>query len=287
MLCVLFPGTGQMCNQMLMQMNVLASAYERGYQVSYRNFIKYDGPGYSEEALNDLMTAKGNAGFLIRAFITLISKTGIRLPHFIDASDENAVYELVHSGKLACGTYYTYGWPYYDLEALRKQAPLIRRHFAPNEALKNAVEERMRTFRAQGHTMIVGVHIRRKDYAQWRNGEFYYEDEVYKEVMDQTYRLLAPTDGQVQFLLFSDEKIDMSRYPGENYDVIEASGSAIQDYYMLSRCDYLISPPSSFSGLASFLGNVPRFIIVDRDEAVTAEKFRVWLTETDGWVNPV
>ena len=287
MLCVLFTGTGQMCNQMLMQMNVLASAYERGYQVSYRGFRKYDGPGYSEKTLNDLITVKGDAGFLTRAFIALLGKTGIRPPRFIDASDEKAVYELVHSGRLSERSYYAYGWPFYDLEALRKQAPLIRRHFAPNEALKNEVEERIRTFRTQGHTMIVGVHIRRRDYAIWRNGEFYYEDETYKDKMDQMNRLLAPKHGRVQFLIFSDEKINMSRYPDRNYDVLEASGSAIQDFYMLSRCDYIISPPSSFSGLASFLGNVPRFIIVNRDEEVTSEKNRVWLMQTDGWINPI
>ena len=35
------------------------------------------------------------------------------------------------------------------------------------------------------------------------------------------------------------------------------SGQLVEDMYALAECDYLVGPPSTFTGWASFYGNVP------------------------------
>ena len=180
-----------------------------------------------------------------------------------------------------------YGWPFYDMTSLRKHAHLIRNYFSPNDDLKQYVSEKMRLYRQQKDDRVIGVHIRRKDYIVWAYGAYYYSDEIYKKFMDMMYRQVEPYAGRVKFLLFSDEKLDIDRFRSDAYDVFIENGSALQDFYMLANCDYLISPPSTFSGLASFLGNVSRFIVADREEELTLEKCHVWLTETDEWINPI
>lgn len=287
MLKVFYSGNGQMCNQILMQINVLASAYEYGYKVSYRDFRMYDGFVYCDEKLNGIITAKEKGNILLKAFAVFLIKTGIRLPHFVNASDEKAVSELLQSGKLLTENYYIYHWPFNDLTSLRKHAALIRNYFSPNEDMKKYISEKRRLYKQQGDDLIIGVHIRRKDYITWQNGAYYYNDQVYKKFMDMMYCQVKANAGSVKFLLFSDEKLDINSFNGGGYEVFIENGSAMQDFCMLANCDYLISPPSTFSGLASFLGNVSRFIIADKDDELTLERCHVWLMETDGWINPI
>ena len=287
MLSVLYPGSGQMCNQMLMQMNILASAYEHGYKVNYRGFKMYDGPVYYDDRLNDIITPKGEPGFIIKAFTTFLQRAKIRPPRFIDASDEDAVGKIIRSGKLSDEKYYVYGWPFYDLDSLRKNAQLVRNYFSPDDGIKGYLTEKAEKYNHDESAILIGVHIRRKDYISWQNGAYYFDDTVYKRFMDMMCHQLESTGRRIVFLLFSDENIDLSNYHSDGYEIHLERGSAMQDFYMLSYCDYLISPPSTFSGLASFLGNVPRFIISDKNDTLTLEKCHVWLMETDGWINPL
>jgi hypothetical protein len=47
--------------------------------------------------------------------------------------------------------------------------------------------------------------------------------------------------------------------------VLTASGSWWKDFLCLSLSDLIIGPPSTFSGTASLLGNVPWFQIKDKN----------------------
>jgi len=102
----------------------------------------------------------------------------------------------------------------------------------------------------------IGVHIRRKDYRVWQGGRYFFGDEVYCKMMRQVAREL-----DARFILFSDEALDMTHFTG--LDCIRAQGSAVEDQWLMSRCDYLMGPPSTFSGWASYYGQVPRATITD------------------------
>lgn len=49
--------------------------------------------------------------------------------------------------------------------------------------------------------------------------------------------------------------------------------SAAMDLYSLSRCDYIIGPPSSFSRWASLMGHIPIYQIWNKNEEITEKSF--------------
>ena len=67
--------------------------------------------------------------------------------------------------------------------------------------------------------------------------------------------LLAAQGRSAVFLLTSDEPIDQADYSG--FQTVVGTGGPIGDLYGLSKCDYIIGPPSTFSTWAAFYGQVP------------------------------
>lgn len=116
--------------------------------------------------------------------------------------------------------------------------------------------------------VLVGVHIRKKDYKNFLGGKYYYDYEVYKKRMEEVARLIQ---GQTLFIIFSDEKVEREQLINEQiYQIVISSNAAIIDMIMMSHCDYLIGPPSTFSGWSSFWGEVPKHIMVDGDTPITS-----------------
>ena len=71
MLVVLDSGSGQMCNQMLMQANVLASAIARGYGVEWYNFKRYNGISYKDDCVEDILYEK-NGNPKLKLFVAKV-----------------------------------------------------------------------------------------------------------------------------------------------------------------------------------------------------------------------
>jgi hypothetical protein len=67
--------------------------------------------------------------------------------------------------------------------------------------------------------------------------------------------LLKPA--KVAFLITSPEKLDHVDLPLE-YTICSGAG-AVHDMYTLAACDYIVGPPSTFSGWSSFYGSKPIF----------------------------
>jgi len=132
-----------------------------------------------------------------------------------------------------------------DLFSIRKN---ITRDIAPKYyKIKNSYDE------------VVAVHIRRGDYATWKDGEFFFELDVYEHFMNE-YKAIY-LDKKICFLIFSDSD-ESQGYSFNGLDIYFASGSAIEDLYLMSLCDKIIAPlHSTFSGWASFSGETPIFRI--------------------------
>ena len=131
-----------------------------------------------------------------------------------------------------------------DFEALKKHGDEIRRYFKP----KLGAEAESRSLQWD---VVVGIHKRRGDYRSWKGGIYFYEDSVYDRLMNEMRDCLKGKD--VQFEVFSDEN---------------AKRSAEEDQHLMSQCDYIIGPPSTFSTWASFMGKVPLLRIMDKDQKV-------------------
>ena len=153
------------------------------------------------------------------------------------------------------------GWIFWDHESFIKHAASIREYFRLVPALATRVQKHMETCRQQD-VVLVGVHIRHGDYRTTGEATYYYETEQYAALMR---RLAASSTSKLCFMVCSDEPIQSADFAG--LDIRLGPGTAIEDMYALAACDYIIGPPSSFSGWASFYGQVPLYFITDLQKA--------------------
>lgn len=159
------------------------------------------------------------------------------------------------------------GWRFRDRGALEKNQEMVRRIFTPRERYRRMVDEQVHPFR-DACDCLVGVHLRRGDYATFRNGKYAYADDVYRRVMGG---LAEQLPGRVGFLLASDEPVSPSLYSG--FNVLLCAGHELLDLYSLACCDYIVGPPSTYSMWASFYGDVPLCHIETPDAAIRLESF--------------
>lgn len=150
-------------------------------------------------------------------------------------------------------------WTFRNSEALAKNEDKIRSFFQPSFEVAD--------FKKKIPGVFIGVHIRRSDYLFFESGRYYYSDDVYFRSMCR----LAKNLTDVTFVVFSDEHINHDAFPG--LKCIFPKGGAREDQVLMSRCDYLMGPPSTFTMWASFMGKVPLGLIKNRDMVLSLEDF--------------
>lgn len=125
--------------------------------------------------------------------------------------------------------------------------------FEPSTYIRNAAEENILAWKKDGY-FVIGIHIRRGDYVDFLNGKYYFTDDEIVGFMAQIESLYS--DRKVAFYLASNEKIEKTHFDG--FTIIPPSQySAAYDLKVLSICDRIVGPISTFSRWASFVGNVP------------------------------
>lgn len=144
----------------------------------------------------------------------------------------------------------------------KKHGNLIRSYFEPVKEIRAKVNSLLMEARNEA-AILIGVHIRRGDYATFLDGRYYYSHAQYAELIFKIQLLFTSwhKDHTIRFLLSSNEFIPSEPFHGLNH--LRLNGSAVQDLYSLAGCDYLIGPPSTFGAWASWHGLVPRYVIHD------------------------
>ena len=151
---------------------------------------------------------------------------------------------------------------------LRAQAPQIRQLFTPKQQYIHTIERILGSLN-KDNTALIGIHMRRGDYKQWQGGKYYYDNQTYRRIIQQMRPLFA---GQtIQFILCSDEPIDIHYFSDD--DLYISTQAMIVDLYLLARCNYLVGPPSTFSGWAAFYGNVPLWTLKTPDDRIDLAGF--------------
>ncbi len=117
---------------------------------------------------------------------------------------------------------------------------------------------------------IIGVHIRKGDYKSWENGKYYFTDDIYQIYMNNiTIELNKRSDKEIKFILFSNENITINETEG----IIVSNNKWYIDQLIMSKCDYLIGPPSTFTQWASYIGKVKYFHIRDNTGSIHINDF--------------
>jgi hypothetical protein len=103
---------------------------------------------------------------------------------------------------------------------------------------------------------LIGVHLRRRDYRTFAGGRFYFDDEQYKNILIKLAST-APGNAPIQFVMVCEEPIETDVYKPLNVLCFGPSSIGV-DQALLASADYLVGPPSTFSGWVSFLHGIPR-----------------------------
>lgn len=167
---------------------------------------------------------------------------------------------------------FTKGWSTRtDTRYLQQTLPELKRIFRPKDEIMNKALGIISEMR-QTSDMIVGVHIRRGDYATWNDGRFFYSLKEYHQFMIRVKELYG--DKSVSFFISSNEEFTLDIFTDcvcRRFDN-EQSG-AILDLYTLALCDRLIGPFSSYSRWASFIGEVPLCFLEIKDQLFSEDSF--------------
>lgn len=158
-----------------------------------------------------------------------------------------------------------------NIQYIAKTKKEIQYLYRPKREITDKAETLIEQLRKEAD-IIVGVHIRRGDYATWNNGRFLYSLDDYHAFMHRIQQLHKGK--RVAFFISSNETFSTEIFEGClcRRFTKEPSGSVL-DLYTLSICDYIIGPFSSYSRWASFIGEKPLCFLETRDQRFSKDSF--------------
>jgi len=127
-------------------------------------------------------------------------------------------------------------------------------------------------------TIRLGVHIRRGDYATWIDGKYFFDDEVYANHINR-FAAMHQTEDIHVYLSTNDPTVSEETFQRlcPTVHIHHLHGNAPEDLFMLSECDFLIGPPSTFSLVAAMYRDIPLYRMDNSDEkTMTPETFQLF-----------
>lgn len=252
---------GRMCNNILQFGHVWALAKEHERKaISMRFAYKY--PYFK------ISTSRGH-NFFRYAFTKYAAKAGLIPVVSFDTPGEDC--EARAEEILTKRSVIVEGWEvrYYDL--FLKYLDEIRDMFAFTSAVEKQAERVMEPY---ADAVKIGLHIRRGDYATWQSGKYFFYDRQY---IDVARRLAARYPGKrvSLYVCGNDPSLDKASYRTalEGINVIFPAGNPGEDLCVLSKCDVLAGPPSTFSLVAAMYRDVPLMWIKNPGAEITDSSF--------------
>jgi len=165
---------------------------------------------------------------------------------------------------------FLFGRFFRDYQNFQSQAVLIRKFFRPVVKLENEIAAFIEVSR-KGCDLLVGVHIRRGDFALFANGKYFYTQKEYAEKMHELIR--SKPGLHIRFVVCSNEPVNEENFQG--LDIVKGPGHLLKDMYILSGCDLIMGPPSTYTLWASFYGQKPLCQIRHLHATISVEKFEI------------
>ena len=281
---------GQLANRILHASSFIVNAQEHRYRVLHLFFDDYY--SFFSESLSGnkspIRFLGKKSSWLVSSFQKLVTlgvkiflKLGItKLPFFeivryegyeqglkpFDLNDEKFIKKA--RSKLVL----VYGWLFGDHVNQKKQRQILLDTWLPNKIYHDKVEEYVTRYK-KDHDLLIGIHIRGGDFKRFEGGKWFYTPEQYYEKMKELAMLERFRDKKIAFVICTNEK-NISLSSAGNFTVYNEERHFIEDMYLLSRCDHIIGPPSTFSIWASFYGCTPLYMIGELETKITDEIFK-------------
>lgn len=148
------------------------------------------------------------------------------------------------------------GWGVRCGSALEAYRAEILKLFSPIPELQAQTEELVKCAHRllpNSSGKLIGLHVRRGDYAKWQGGRYFYSWERYVEFAHEILSNVGSAGAAL--LICANEKPPNNCFAG--MPCIVSAEHPIVDMYALSRCEMIFGPPSTFSGWASFISGAP------------------------------
>lgn len=167
---------------------------------------------------------------------------------------------------------FAWGWCVRFFDLFDKYKAEIQQLFAFKKKIVGHCQQVLA--KAPEGTVRLGLHIRRGDYATWCGGHYFYTDEQYVKVIQHFCEWKSPQKVHL-FICGNDPQLNRSYYQrvfGEDH-VTFPDGNPAEDLCLLSSCDYLIGPPSTFTLVASLYHDTPLHWITNANADISEDSF--------------
>lgn len=250
---------GQMCNRLWALLPSLAYAMEKRICL----YVLFARKGYV-----DCFPLLKNCPFLTFLFTSRNTPHWAwRVDRFVEKYNLEIKGELQEASQLPFLSFVD-GWAHSDDESfISEQKGKLIQLFQPSLAIRKKIDKTISKFEG----LTVGVHIRRGDYKEYLGGKYYFSDDVYGRYILNIKKQIDSLGKRCRFLICSNESFDCHNEDVDILRIPDADG--ITDLYGLSRCDYIMGPPSSYSQWASFVGNVPIHFLLSTADDVSLDQF--------------
>ena len=101
------------------------------------------------------------------------------------------------------------GWLFRNRSGIERHTALLRDFFQPVPAIRSEADRVVDSAREQGD-ILVGVHVRQRDYRSFMNGRYLYDFPTYVDLMRSVAENVAPR--RAAFLICADEEQDPSLF---------------------------------------------------------------------------
>lgn len=282
---------GQLCNRLFHASAFMANAIEHDYRVyntRFNEYFTFFEENYVENTANSPMriifqnnhflhTACRRAlGFLMRMsmkynirrflFIEIVEIFAMQTPSVFDLNDPVFVQKARSKIVLVAG------WFFRDTPNFEKYQDQIRAFWRPNADIIAKTEQQIKTCR-QDVDIVIGVHVRRGDYADFRDGKWFYSDAIYAQKLLSIKQLDIFKGKKIRFVICSNEAINPELFA--TLPVVFERRHFVEDLHLLSLCDYIVGVPSTFSMWASFYGQRPLLQINHAEQIMNFDDFKI------------
>lgn len=241
-LIIVKSGCHEFGNELLNHMSVYACGLELGARV-----INHSGFGYT--GLRRLAHALyARAVHTLHASSTLLAwRAPIYLPPTKNIAEKFASSKALH----------LYGWLFRNPAGLEKYRKELIRAFTPTSIQKELAD----IVDLQKGQIILGVHLRQKNFTGFENGEFLVSPTRTLRIIEEYIQHSALDPKNVALLIVSDLPIAPEIF--STYPVYTAQGNTEKNLFLLSKASVIVGTNTTFSNMAAWFGNVPHMVVAN------------------------